>query len=105
MKSNAKQEEVKEEGSLATVVVKGGTYCTSVASRKPPAISARKEGTLQRCVTLLETQPGSAKWVETQAPKQEDNDETALICQVGSHTSPPYEVVVAFKWEASDYGD
>ena len=38
---------------------------------------------------------GSAKWVETQAPKQEDNDETALICQVDSHTSPPYEVVVA----------
>ena len=37
---------------------------------------------------------GSAKWVETQAPKQEDNDETALICQVGSHTSPSYEVVV-----------
>ena len=37
---------------------------------------------------------GSAKWVETQAPKQVDNDETVLICQVGSHTSPPYEVVV-----------
>ena len=25
---------------------------------------------------------------------QEDNDETALICQIGSQTSPPYEVVV-----------
>ena len=53
MKSNAKQE-VKEEGSLATVVV-GDIYRTSVASRKPPAISARKEGILQRCVALLET--------------------------------------------------
>ena len=39
-------------------------------------------------------QQGSAKWVDTQAPKQEDNDETALICQVSSQTSPPYEVVV-----------
>ena len=37
---------------------------------------------------------GSAKWVETQTPNQEDNDETVLICQVGSHTSPPSEVVV-----------
>ena len=35
--SNAKQE-VKEGGSLATVVVKGGIYRTSVASGKPPAI-------------------------------------------------------------------
>ena len=33
---------------------------------------------------------GSAKWVETQV----DNDETALICQVCSQTSPPYKVVV-----------
>ena len=56
MKSNAKQEEVKEEGSLATVVVGEGIYRTSVASRNPPAASARKEGTLQRCVALLETQ-------------------------------------------------
>ena len=39
-------------------------------------------------------QQGSAKWVETQAPKQDDIDETALICQVGSQTSPSYEVVV-----------
>lgn len=38
---------------------------------------------------------GSAKWVETQVPNQEDNDEIALICRAGSHTSPPYEVVVA----------
>ena len=43
-------------GSLATVVVKGGIYRMSVASRKPPATSARKEDTLQRCVALLETQ-------------------------------------------------
>ena len=35
--------EVKEEGSLDTIVVKGGIYRMSVASRKPPA---RKEGTL-----------------------------------------------------------
>ena len=55
MTSNAKQE-VKEGGSLATVVVKGGIFRTSVASGKPPAISARKRGTLQGCVALLETQ-------------------------------------------------
>ena len=36
---------------------------------------------------------GTAKWVETQAPTQVDNDETALICQVGSQTSLPYDVV------------
>ena len=75
-------------GSLATIVAKGGINHTSVASRKPPAVSARKEGTLQRCVALLETPS------ETQAPKQEDNDETALICQVGSHTSPPMKLML-----------
>ena len=53
--SNTKQE-VKEGGSLATVAVKGDVYRTSVAPGKPPAISARKGGTLQRCVALLETQ-------------------------------------------------
>ena len=77
MTSNAKQE-VKEGGSLATVEVKGGIFRTSVASGKPPAISARKRGTLQGCVALLEIS-SAGQWV-TQAPKQKDNDETALIC-------------------------
>ena len=33
-----------------------GIYRTSVASMKPPAVNTRKEGTLQRCAGLLETQ-------------------------------------------------
>ena len=53
-----------------------------------------REATCHKCKKRGHIAKGSAKWVETQAPKQEDNDETALICQVGSQTSPPYEVVV-----------
>ena len=81
-------------GSLATVVVKGGIYHMSVASKKPPAISARKKDIAKVCCSARNSaHQSSAKCVETQAPKQEDNNVTALICRVGSHTSPPYEVV------------
>ena len=76
-------------------------YCCGQRGRLPhecgfKEVTCHKKGHIAKvCPSARNSaQQGSAKWVETQAPKQEDNDETALICQVGSQTSPPYEVVV-----------